>query len=540
MHFYLPAGTVVYQDEPGLMEKSPPSTSINTPLPLYITRQLKQSNLTVITQTETASGSGEFNTVGDPLVSKRYEYALYGKIHSACKGQNQSAIYELQRFGRLISPDQEELTDPATPVWCQIRHLQGTGWVNLADPKIKKYSDADFPHWTGWRLVDDDTDTNSQCNSPSVLAAKNEGKSLSRLVCHFPFEWDRSTAESRFQWLKSPNEQTESPMTDESYSAFLAHVDVMSLDDALPQGRYWHFHPLEFIKHFRKCLWMSKSEFKQLVPVYAIRSDAHRSYREKVTLHDGDDSVFSKHYTGLNRAMRKYGINTPWRMACFLGNAIQESGWLNKTSEGHVLSYKDPTTHEKKTHNVWYYPWHGRGFLQLTSPGNYFDYWDFRGREYPVKLKDKLVDAYNVLYQHKEKRFHDKSLLDEKNPDLTINVIAWRDDVANHHYDPSDSAGYYWISQSMDLYSDKEHTLERFHASNFTYYRSFAFWQASAAVNLPTQISNTQYVGLNGFDSRCCAYDYALGVLTEIKFEDSTKKCILDFPSSFPYRRMEK
>ncbi|MBM7356688.1 M23 family peptidase [Lelliottia amnigena] len=535
MHFYLPAGTEVWQSEPGMMEKSPRSTAVKTTLPLYVTRELKQGNQTVITRAESAPGSGEFNAVGDPLVSGKYEYELYSKIHAHAKGHNQSAIYELHRFGRLVSPDQEQLTDPATPVWCQVNHLQGTGWVNLADPKIKKFSDADFPHWTGWRLVDDDTDTNSQCNSPTVLAEKDAGQPLSRLICHFPFEWDRSTITSRFQWLTSPNEHVDPPMTADDFTRFQVHVTALCLDDALPGGRYWHFHPLEFIKHFRKCLWMSASEFKQVVPVYAIRSDSHRVYREKVTLHDGADSVFMKHYTGLNRAMRKYGINTPWRMACFLGNAVQESAWLNQTSEGYVNTFTDPATHEKKKRNTWYYPWYGRGFLQLTSPNNYFDYWTFRGREYPASLKETLSDAYHDLYQHKEKRYHNTSLLDEKNPDLTINVLAWRDDVANHSYDPSDSAGYYWILTNMAGFADEDHILEKHSISGISCYRSNVFWKASAIVNAPAQVTDREYRGLNGFDSRCCAYGYALDVLSETRFSDSNGSSSLEFP--YTHRR---
>jgi hypothetical protein len=133
------------------------------------------------------------------------------------------------------------------------------------------------------------------------------------------------------------------------------------------------------------------------------------------------------------------------------------------------------------------------------------------------------------------------TLLNTLNPDLTINVLAWRDDVANHSYDPSDSAGYYWVNLSMDVYSDKEHILERYSTGGFGYNRSPAFWQASAAVNLPSKITNSHYAGLNGFDSRCCAYGYALGLLTELKFPDSKGKYILDFPGSgsFPYRREE-
>ncbi|MFZ4169083.1 M23 family peptidase [Enterobacter ludwigii] len=543
MHFYLPPGIPIYPDEPDFLAKSPRSTPVPGTHPLYVTRQLKQGDMTVTSRIETTPGSGEFAVQGEPVVTSGLEYSLYAKVKAHGAGQNQSAMYEMLRFGRIISPDQEELTDPDMPVWCQIQHPAGTGWVNLANPQIKKYSDADFPHWMGWQLVDDDTDSDSQCNSPTVLAAKEAGTSLDRLICHFPFEWDRSTQVARYQWLTSPNEHVDPPMTDEDYAEFIAYANALSLDDALPGGRYWHFQPLEFIKHFRKCLWLSKSEFEQLVPVYAIRSDAKHNYWEKITLHDGDDSVFSRHYNGLNRAMRKYGINTPWRMACFLGNALQESNWLNTTTEGYVYTHTDKTTHKKTKYNIWYYPWYGRGFLQLTSPGNYFAYWSFRGRTYSEELGKNLSDAYKKMSREKDNlRYSDSSLLDESNPDLSIKIIAWRDDVANHHYDPSDSAGYYWLNSSMDNYSDQEHELQRCNVNTLAngqkcYYRSKSFWQASAAVNYPSKINNTHYQGINGFDSRCSAYSHLLGFLTEIKFEDANGVPDLFFPDNYPFRR---
>lgn len=214
---------------------------------------------------------------------------------------------------------------------------------------------------------------------------------------------------------------------------------------------------------------------------------------------------------------------------------MQESAWLNQTSEGYVNTFTDPATHEKKKRNTWYYPWYGRGFLQLTSPNNYFDYWTFRGREYPASLKETLSDAYHDLYQHKEKRYHNTSLLDEKNPDLTINVLAWRDDVANHSYDPSDSAGYYWILTNMAGFADEDHILEKHSISGISYYRSNVFWKASAIVNAPAQVTDREYRGLNGFDSRCCAYGYALDVLSETRFSDSNGSSSLEFP--YTHRR---
>lgn len=69
------------------------------------------------------------------------------------------------------------------------------------------------------------------------------------------------------------------------------------------------------------------------------------------------------------------------------------------------------------------------------------------------------------------------------------------------------------------------------------YYRSQAFWQASAAVNLPAQIDNEQYQGLNGFNERCCAYGSAIAVLTEQKFPDSNNFLVNEEPESEQLRR---
>ncbi|WP_306462799.1 hypothetical protein, partial [Klebsiella pneumoniae] len=62
-----------------------------------------------------------------------------------------------------------------------------------------------------------------------------------------------------------------------------------------------------------------------------------------------------------------------------------------------------------------YYPWYGRGLLQLTSPLNYFEYFSFRGRVYPVNIKDTLINEYNRLYSHRGIRYTDNHLSDTEN-----------------------------------------------------------------------------------------------------------------------------
>lgn len=49
-----------------------------------------------------------------------------------------------------------------------VNYPGGQGVVNLAVATVKKFSDADFPHWTGWQLIDDDKDMHSQCNSAAI------------------------------------------------------------------------------------------------------------------------------------------------------------------------------------------------------------------------------------------------------------------------------------------------------------------------------------------------------------------------------------
>jgi hypothetical protein len=80
----------------------------------------------------------------------------------------------------------------------------------------------------------------------------------------------------------------------------------------------------------------------------------------------------------------------------------------------------------------------------------------------------------------------------------------------------------------MASYADEAHTLERVSVPTISsgskvYYRSTAFWKASAAVNLPAAVGRTDYSGLNGFDSRCCAYGVALSVLAAANNIEFTK-----------------
>lgn len=125
---------------------------------------------------------------------------------------------------------------------------------------------------------------------------------------------------------------------------------------------------------------------------------------------------------------------------------------------------------------------------------------------------------------------------------MTDEVIAWRNEVESGRYAPADSAGFYWSFTDMARYADSAHIIERqsvmTNRGSKIYYRSPAFWQASATVNLPGAIGRDDYRGINGFVERCCVYSSAISVLTEMKYPDDRGDFILDSPEGMELRRL--
>lgn len=436
------------------------------------------------------------------------------------------------------------MTPPSTPHWRQINTPSGLGWVDLNAPGITRYSDADFPHWCGWSLVDDSADRDSRCDSQAIrrmLDADGDGKvtldelqarlrldavrrKLDRTICRFPSEWDAATIDARWGWLRQPSPECPRPLDAADWAAFKAYAQALCFDcPALFQAQ-WRVEPQAFIQHMRQCGWRSAREIAQMVPSHAVRAAAGGVKWEAVaTKLLGRDSLLTQHSVPLNKAFGRYGICTPLRQVAFLGNAMQETGWLRTFVESGGPAY-------------WYSPWHGRGFLQLTNPDNYCGYWKWRGRIVPRTLSAALIAAYRNIAEMKEPRSN-FGIRDERFPELTEQMLLWRAHVESRPYPdepeerftPSDSAGYYWLKTNMASYADAPHVLERCSVPTDqgpqVYYRSPAFWRASASVNLPGRLHRTDYQGINGFDSRCSAYGVLLAILTELRLPDGKRAC---------------
>ena len=258
-----------------------------------------------------------------------------------------------------------------------------------------------------------------------------------------------------------------------------------------------------------------------------------RHYWESVGFNQAKETFVTQQLPFLNRMMRKFAINNAERQASFFGNAIQETIWLAAIREGNGP-------------NLWYAPWFGRGFLQLTNPENYINYWRWLGREIPEALKTALVHAYQQCSAATPRT--NAFLRDTHFPELTPQMIAWRDAVGEATaIDATGSAGFYWAKLSMARYADQPHVLERVsvdatiggvtHTEIRCYYRSPAFWRNSASVNLPGVINNLYSLALNGFADRCCAYGQVLAVAGEYIFPSTVNGVSFEFPEFVTPRR---
>ncbi|EGI6182045.1 peptidase M23 [Salmonella enterica subsp. houtenae serovar 51:z4,z23:-] len=400
IHFYVPAGAPVYEIMPdgGTLATNGPVKP--TKIDLFVTMSFDKGSCTMVTRQKDSVLGDRYLEVGEPLINadgEDYEYNLYTYAKKFYP-YSPSAGYELLRFGRVINTEHEELSPVDASLWRTINTPDGKGAVNLADRNVRVFNDGDFPHWTGWKLVDDDTDTNSQCNSPTIQGLP--GGDLNRMICHFPLEWDKSTVDSRFEWLKSPNDVLGEPMAECDLNLLTDHGKALCLEkNPLPSGRVWHFEPRQFIAHFRKCGWLSLSEIIKLVrrysksPVSAYDRRHPLSYNElaKRLKEEGTDSTGNIKrpaaiIEALPKILNKYGVNTPIRISHFFGQMAAETGRFDSLVElgsaNYFAVHYDPGTDEgRKLGNTNIGDgarFKGRGSIHLTGRTNYGYYSEYR------------------------------------------------------------------------------------------------------------------------------------------------------------------
>ncbi|AXY33421.1 M23 family metallopeptidase [Yersinia pseudotuberculosis] len=546
MYFYLPTGTKFYSHAPANNATTTTEAETYTSTePLFVSMSFDKGKCTMLTRKKGVFSIGKYREVGEKLENADgadYEYNLYAQAKKLYP-QSQSAGYELLRFGRVINTDYETLVPADAPLWRTISYPGGKGVVNLALPAVKKFSDGDFPHWTGWQLIDDDTDENSQCNSEQVLC--RIGDDMQGLICHLPLEWDASTLEKRLSWLKTTvineslanqkashqvddtgnnasgyafdninpdmsvlNAQStpsfeqaakDTAMAEADWNALIEHAKALCFDvSGLPAGRVWHFNPISFIAHFRKCGWVENSVLSLILSSNTNKAPLRKSITEAV----------EKYGDNINRIMLKYIMNTPIRRAHFIGQGAVESDYLmtiqevsqkqdiingkpvggdivqdskrNERDLGHWYGevpteidvyFSGKKYNKKGSYIAGSYSWsngncgdidaqkfRGRGFKMLTGRANYASYWVYRGW-----LQTNDFDAY----WWDDSEYKKKNTKKMKKKPAIINSPQ---KVTENEYNCIDTGGYFIRGikpktiQSMD--DDKEYIMNKGQGEN--------------------------------------------------------------------------
>lgn len=448
--------------------------------------------------------SGE--EIGTHQEEADYEYNLY-RTATNLYPQRPSAGYELLRFGRVLGPD--TLQPAGAAHWRQIAlparsgGQPGTGWVNLNATTVTKFSDADFPHWQGWQLIDDDTDSDSHCQSPLIrgLLRLDDGKVVSdqvdavsialspayasmteeeklnlsgryeqerqrneaalsnpdmqrqikRFICKFPTEWTKNDFDTRYGWLRkvSPN----GPLSEESYNRLRKHHQELAFwEDAALEGieaKHWHFPPKEFIQLFRKCFWLSLDEFALSLPRYPYYRNTNSVFTAQTT---GSANIYqisreqararlTNYSTPLNKTIQKYCISNTKRLSHFLAQALLETDRWKVMYE-----YGRGSSNPHIPMAQYYAAFYGRGMMQLTWAGNYESYGKYRAYPQSAAYSDARIHVNSTHYWS-----------DPTQRDNHGNIIAvvgtphrWspRFDpsvLENEPYSATDSGGFFWV-----------------------------------------------------------------------------------------------
>ncbi|CAH0147047.1 putative chitinase [Pseudomonas frederiksbergensis] len=576
MYFYLPPEVLGYAERPGQWtDTNNMSSCVRLPADGLFVR-MSYSRGQCLLSTFTLDGE----CLGEQKEEKNFEYNLYETSVDRFP-DCPSAGYELLRFGRVLGSDALAPTNAAH--WRKIAFSDGNAWVNLNSSTVTCFSDADFPQWSGWKLVDDDADEDSHCQSPylrellkldedplyppsrniveiskapdfkhvpakpeedhvysksyrikkhnqEIIEKESSKEKLKRCIFKFPSEWGGNDFDIRYGWLKQESELGPA-MPKGDYDKLKSHQQAMAFwEDAGLAGigsKHWHFPPKEFVGAFRKCGWLSERELTQLLPSNILRKGNSGWLFEAVAIGTATKSKISTVKDDLNKALRKFLISgSPFRMAAFFGNSTQETQWFGKLHENDSSAR--------------YSPWDGRGFFQLTWPDNYVKYWRFRGRKISESTAKSLSAAAKSADKTRDKSYLADAALTSKG--LTSEMIRWRSDVGDKGHDAAMSAGAYWAWTGAAQFADKSPVLvrdtEQVGTKNYVYYTCESFGQVASTVNYGRPMPDPSKIkSVYGIVTRYQAYTNALTVLTELmSYPDAVGK-LNEKPEDFKPRR---
>ncbi|CAE6871600.1 hypothetical protein R75471_00980 [Paraburkholderia domus] len=509
-YYIIPAGQTFVAQPPGTVNGKlhgitfdPLHGGQNT-LPLHVESYFHRGSKYTSVWSVAADGSRT------PLVTDKpeseYEYKLYEratKLYPTCPSDG----YELLRFGRILSGSPSLPAGAAKTTWIRAAFAAGQeGYIDLNNEKIVKLSDADFPFLANWQKV-------SEGNSPfasdglcdidrlkAILGTAKEHQTQQEqgeheeyqkeealvryvrntpgvrdlfkgFVCQTPSEWDGANNDARYGKLLS--QQGEFYYGDSAgYGKFMALLKQFQFWDVThlqPGMKLWFFHPLQFIRYFRRCGWLSLREQTQLLPRRSL-PDAGGQISwvlSKTRFTDGAHSEGGTAPRGLglalNHIFRKYGFDSSLRKAHLLGQIFKETGALRSTVENGDASYFTKMYERYTAEDAAYdfdhkHSWlAGLGFLKNRDRPTYIAI-------RPGEIHDKAASNGNVQ-PGDGPRFCGRGLIH----------LTWRNGYRDYALyratdfttDPNpkllqsdaevaaDSAGYFWVKTRINRKADR-------------------------------------------------------------------------------------
>jgi predicted chitinase len=436
-YYAIPAGQQFYAQPPGTgadnklkgIEFKPGQTEKNE-LPLVVEAYFHKGSKYTNVWSISPNGVRTLLTPR-PVEEQDYEYDMFRRatnLYANCPSDG----YEMLRFGRCLS------STAVQPTWISVTYASGKqGYIDLSNGDIKKLSDADFPFFMGWRKISEgntpfsgdglcDIDilkklVNDAEGTPGVHTTEAEKadalssyvkfndsvrQQLRGFICSAPSEWDSAHNEQRYVRLLDDGGFYHGNKT--GFDKFLKYLGQLQFWDktGLPCGQnLWFFHPLAFIRHFRRCGWLSKDETAS-----CIRRTIRDKGKEVVALSRATviarlSSATAKRppelHPAFQKTVRKYGISAnKLRLAHLFGQLTAETGRFEFMVEGdggdptYFDKYEPGTTQGLSLGNMNKGDgarFKGRGLIQVTGRKNYAVYGKFSHRSFDTDGTEDLL-----------------------------------------------------------------------------------------------------------------------------------------------------